>query len=206
MLSLDEVKNISFRRANFGGYKPEDVDDFIDEVQNSYEKLLNERESFAKRIEQLNEKVKTYELQSSSIEKVIENAQNTAETALNEAAAESEKLINTAKEEAESQKTITEKLRIEAIRMKEELKGIYKKYLENIENMPVEEEHPEKHLFGTGNFELEYISGGKSENKPSLSDDVFAGKVEPLEFGENYKPEEKKQPSSGVYGGILKKL
>ena len=42
MLSIDDVKQVSFRRANFGGYKPEDVDAFVDDVQDSYEKILEE--------------------------------------------------------------------------------------------------------------------------------------------------------------------
>ena len=44
MLSLEDVRNVSFRKAKFGGYKPEDVDAFIDDLQISYEEILHERE------------------------------------------------------------------------------------------------------------------------------------------------------------------
>ncbi len=36
MLSLNDITNVSFRKAGFSGYKPEDVDDFIDRVKNSF--------------------------------------------------------------------------------------------------------------------------------------------------------------------------
>ena len=32
MLTLNEIANVSFRKSNFAGYKPEDVDEFIDKV------------------------------------------------------------------------------------------------------------------------------------------------------------------------------
>lgn len=40
MLTIDEIKNISFRKANLtNGYRAEDVDSFIDEVIVSFEQL-----------------------------------------------------------------------------------------------------------------------------------------------------------------------
>ena len=60
MLSLDEIKNISFRRANFGGYKPEDVDNFIDEVESSYSKLLSEKSKLLKQVEELKKEVNKF--------------------------------------------------------------------------------------------------------------------------------------------------
>ena len=39
MLTLNEIKNISFRKAR-SGYKPEDVDEFIDQVVESYDLLI----------------------------------------------------------------------------------------------------------------------------------------------------------------------
>ena len=39
-LTLEDIANISFPRANFGGYRAEDVDAFIDDVQVSYDNVL----------------------------------------------------------------------------------------------------------------------------------------------------------------------
>ena len=36
MLTINDIINASFNKSNFGGYKTEDVDIFIDEVKESY--------------------------------------------------------------------------------------------------------------------------------------------------------------------------
>ena len=43
-LTLEDIANISFPRANFGGYRAEDVDAFIDDVQVSYDKDVYKRQ------------------------------------------------------------------------------------------------------------------------------------------------------------------
>ena len=44
MLTIDEIKNVSFRKATLsGGYRAEDVDEFIDEVIASFEQLKKKR-------------------------------------------------------------------------------------------------------------------------------------------------------------------
>ena len=60
MISIDEIKNVSFRRANFGGYRPEDVDKFIDDVQFSYSDLLNEKVKLLAEIKELRKYKKSY--------------------------------------------------------------------------------------------------------------------------------------------------
>lgn len=40
MLTLNEISNVSFRKARRSGYQPEDVDEFIDKVAESYDLLI----------------------------------------------------------------------------------------------------------------------------------------------------------------------
>ena len=42
MLSLKDIEEASFRKAGMKGYHTGDVDEFLDEVKESYEKLLND--------------------------------------------------------------------------------------------------------------------------------------------------------------------
>ena len=42
MLTVNDIRDVKFRKTNIGGYKAEDVDNFLDEVQDSYEKLQRE--------------------------------------------------------------------------------------------------------------------------------------------------------------------
>ena len=51
MLSIDEIKNISFRRASIGGYRPEDVDNFIDQVLITMEQLRKEKSDLVKKMD-----------------------------------------------------------------------------------------------------------------------------------------------------------
>lgn len=51
MLTIDEIKNISFRKATLnGGYRAEDVDSFIDEVIVSFEQLKKEKTNLVHRL------------------------------------------------------------------------------------------------------------------------------------------------------------
>ena len=69
MISIDEIKNVSFRRANFGGYRPEDVDKFIDDVQFSYNGLLDEKVKLLTEIKELRKKIDDYHDEEESIRK-----------------------------------------------------------------------------------------------------------------------------------------
>ena len=43
MITIDEIKNVSFRKAGRQGYMAEDVDAFIDEVIVAFEQLKKEK-------------------------------------------------------------------------------------------------------------------------------------------------------------------
>ena len=55
MLSLNDITNVSFRKAGFSGYKPEDVDDFIDRVKNSFEELMQKNLAQREEIDRVEE-------------------------------------------------------------------------------------------------------------------------------------------------------
>lgn len=40
MLTLKEINEVTFRKTNFSGYKPEDVNEFIDQVVETTETLV----------------------------------------------------------------------------------------------------------------------------------------------------------------------
>lgn len=53
MLTVKEINEISFGKAGFSGYKPEDVDNFIDEVVESFQQLQGERDTARKQADDL---------------------------------------------------------------------------------------------------------------------------------------------------------
>lgn len=155
MLTVDDIKNASFRRANFGGYKPEDVDAFIDDVQVSFEQLIAEKEELLSKVKDLSAKVDKFYEEDNSIKSVILNAQKIAEKTLddaksrtsdmiNSAAEKSEKMINEAKKKVSISAEISDKLREESSKLRKQLEEIYEKHMKIIRDIPVDSKEPKK--------------------------------------------------------------
>jgi DivIVA domain-containing protein len=52
-LTLDQIRNIKFRMAKRSGYEVLDVDEFVDQVEASFEQLLEENENLKRQVESL---------------------------------------------------------------------------------------------------------------------------------------------------------
>ncbi|MGI3779858.1 MAG: DivIVA domain-containing protein, partial [Janthinobacterium lividum] len=52
-LSLDDVRNKRFRMARKGGYEVLEVDEFVDEVEESFGQLVEENASLKKQVDAL---------------------------------------------------------------------------------------------------------------------------------------------------------
>ena len=57
MLSPKDIETKEFSRSKMGGYKPEEVDDFLDQILSDYVVLLEEKELLNKKITTLTEKI-----------------------------------------------------------------------------------------------------------------------------------------------------
>ena len=57
MLTVKEINEVSFGKAGFSGYKPEDVDNFIDEVVESFTQLQAERDDALQQCAQQNQQM-----------------------------------------------------------------------------------------------------------------------------------------------------
>ena len=60
MITIDEIKNVSFRKAGRQGYMAEDVDAFIDEVIVAFEQLKKEKTNLVHKIDVLATRVEQY--------------------------------------------------------------------------------------------------------------------------------------------------
>lgn len=147
MLSIEDIKNVSFRRANFGGYKPEDVDAFIDDLQVSYEQIVSERDELKSSVKRLRAQIDRYHSEEYSIKDVILSAKKIAEKSLadaeyktcdmiNKAAESSKNMIEKAREEVSVQKEISERIRTESIKLKRKLEDIYAQHMKIINEIP----------------------------------------------------------------------
>ena len=93
MLSIDEIKNVSFRRASIGGYRPEDVDNFIDQVLITIEQLRKEKSDLVKKMDILATRVEEYRAEEDAVRNAILSAQKVADNTVKEARAKAARLI-----------------------------------------------------------------------------------------------------------------
>ena len=98
MLSIEEIKNISFRKASLGGYRPEDVDNFIDQVLITMEQLRKEKSDLIKKMDILATRVEEYRADEDAVRNAMLSAQRVADTTIKEARAKAAKIL----EEAEN--------------------------------------------------------------------------------------------------------
>lgn len=136
LITVEELRNISFRRANFGGYKPEDVDTFIDDMLVSYEEIIEKNKKLKEKVEELQSRIEKFHEDDNSIRKIILNAQKIAENSLNEAKTKTTEMVNKAKEEVSAQFQISEKLKIECSKLKKHVEEVYRKHMELINSIP----------------------------------------------------------------------
>lgn len=147
LITVEELRNISFRRANFGGYKPEDVDTFIDDMLISYDNVIEENKKLKEKVAELQSRIEKFHEEDNSIRNIILNAQKIAENSLdeakikttemiNEAVEKSSDIVKKAKEEASSQFQISEKLKAECSKLKKHVEEVYRKHMELINSIP----------------------------------------------------------------------
>ena len=104
MLTINEINEISFGKAGFSGYKPQDVDDFIDEVIETVQHLLNEKEADAGKIAELQSKLASNQQKLTILAEKVESYRND-ESGISDAILSAQKIsrdtIRQAKDKAE---------------------------------------------------------------------------------------------------------
>ena len=150
MLTLNEIRNVNFRKSNFGGYRAEDVEAFIDEVQLSYDSLLKENAELLKRLESLTAKLEEYQQEEDSIRNALMNAQKVgdaslrdakhkAEIILKDATIKAEKIVPNAQIEIHREREVIEKMQRDIADFKARLLKVYKEHLTLINSIPNED-------------------------------------------------------------------
>ncbi|MFI3205977.1 MAG: DivIVA domain-containing protein [Clostridia bacterium] len=114
MLTLKEINDVSFRKSSFSGYKPEDVDDFIDSVTESFKTLIRENQAMSAKVSELAaknadlmsklkilaEKIESYRGDEDGIKNALLSAQKLSSTSIKEANAKAEEIVANANKKA----------------------------------------------------------------------------------------------------------
>ncbi len=187
-LTARDVMNVGFHKANIGGYRSDEVDIFIDKVQETFEEQDREIESLKKKLVVLAKRIEQYREEEDNVKTALLSAQKLADVAMKDAQKKAEDMINEAQAKVssleqqsrdmiESKKDEIVMLQTEAAKFKAELIDVYKKHLVNIKAIPEQEE-------SDLNSDLDQI---KSEADKSKKKDKEAAKK--VEFDDKAKHE-----------------
>lgn len=92
MFTASDIKNVTFS-SSMRGFKPEEVDIFLDKVEGDYhqfEKIVND---YKQKIDSLNAEIEALKSSQESIQNVLVNAQKLADQIVNEAKVKSEEIV-----------------------------------------------------------------------------------------------------------------
>lgn len=101
MLTLEEIKNVTFHKAR-NGYQTEDVDDFIDSVIETVDSILSERDDYLKKLDIFAKKVEEYRASEESVGSVLLSAQRLADSNIKEAAHKADVILKDAQSKADA--------------------------------------------------------------------------------------------------------
>ena len=140
MITIDEIKNVSFRKAGRQGYMAEDVDAFIDEVIVAFEQLKKEKTNLVHKIDVLATRVEQYRADEETVRNALLASQKVSDACIREAKEKASKIVREAETKAQqllvdtNRMTATEKenyllLQSDAVKLKGELIELYKKHI-----------------------------------------------------------------------------
>lgn len=160
MLTLDQIKNISFHKARREGYQPEEVDTFIDGVVAAFEAVLNERVAMKSKLDAMERDLNACRARESSVGEALlaaqhqadvmrADAQTRADAIVADAQAQAERILADAKArasasldglqaETERQQQTMRQLRQEVSAFRGRLLKLYREHLTLIDALPSE--------------------------------------------------------------------
>ena len=149
MLTIDEIKNISFREAKRGGYMAEDVDAFIDEVIATFEQQKKEKTNLVHKIDRLATRLEEYKEDEETVRNALLTSQRMSDACMKEAKQKAAKIVGDAEEKANAiiteaeAKTAKEKqtylmLQSDALDLRNELIELYTRHIQTIDDLPTE--------------------------------------------------------------------
>lgn len=102
MFSPQDIEEKTFEKAFMGGYKADDVDDFLDGLAADYKRLYVENSELKKKMSVLVEKIEEYRKDEDYIKNAILYAQKLKEDALKETSEKTDNFLKEANERAEA--------------------------------------------------------------------------------------------------------
>ncbi len=125
MLTPLDIENKKFSKQMMNGYNVEEVDDFLDEVTDNYEKAYKEANESRKNIEELKGELERYKNIEETLQSTLIMAQSTAEEVKSVARQQADQIIKDARGSA--QKSVDD-LEQEIVLKRKELEDVKKQF------------------------------------------------------------------------------
>ncbi len=152
MLTPETIASRRFDKQ-MGGYKQDEVEEFLQQVAAEYAQLLSEKEELEGKIEVLAEKVEQYREDEDSLrsaligaqklgDSVIRESKAKADQTLREARAKADQILENAQKSIEREQLALIKMQKEVTKFKNRLLTLYRQHLEMISALPEYEDEP----------------------------------------------------------------
>ena len=123
MLTPLDIENKKFSKQMVNGYNVDEVDEFLDDLTQDYEKLYKDSTESKSKIDELNNSLEKYKNIEATLQSTLVMAQSTAEEVKNVAQKKAEQIVNDAQLAARSS---VEELNAEIAGKKRELEEVKK--------------------------------------------------------------------------------
>ena len=101
MITPLDIENKKFSKQMMNGYNVEEVDEFLDELTEDYEKNYKELATMTSKVEELTNSLNHYKNIETTLQNTLVMAQTTAEEVKNVAKQQSDQIINEAQKQAD---------------------------------------------------------------------------------------------------------
>lgn len=150
MVTSQEIINKHFDKSKMFGYRPDEVDDFLDSIVKTIQDLENEKQTLQHKIDVLNEKLEEYRENEQSLstalvgaqklgDSMVREAHQKADAILKEANYQAEQILYNARRREENQREGLEQIKAEVSDFKSRLINIYRQHIELIRELPADE-------------------------------------------------------------------
>lgn len=192
MLTIDEIKNISFRKANRGGgYHPDDVDSFIDDVVATFEQMKREKSDLIRKMDILANRIEKYRADEEIVrnalissqrisDETIKDANEKAEGIIKDAEARAQLMVMDANKAVLAKKDEMLKLEKDAADLRDAVLAMYKKHIEVISELPTQQDVEElnEKLYDSKEEETAPVEQEAETTSEELLTDVQPSEVE----------------------------
>lgn len=153
MFTADEIRQITFEKV-MRGYRPEDVESFMENVADAFEALENEKKDLEEKLYLIAEKVEQYKAEEESIKTTLINAQRLGESIVSDARVKADNvireatikkndIISSAYNEIEGTEETLNRLKKEVSDFKNSVLALYVSHIETLRTLPEEKNEEE---------------------------------------------------------------